>query len=89
MPLGYNSSIVAPGPTGVSTSINETNELLVSCSEGFFYDQNGTGFCRPKCGEFGYKQLGIVVPEIIASCISLIASVIMFTLALTYQRSTL
>ncbi len=82
-----NSSMVLPEPNA-STSHNESNEPFV-CSEGFFYDQNGTGFCRPKCGEFGYKQLGIVIPERIAMCISLIASVIVFILALTYQRSTL
>ena len=82
--------MVAPGPnvSNVLTSYNESNEPLM-CSEGFYYDQNGTGFCRPKCGIFGYKKLGIVIPERIALCISLIASVIMFILALTYQKSTL
>ena len=59
------------------------------CSEGFFFDQNGTGFCRPECGEFRRTPLNLVIIERVFVSTSLVASVIMFIMASTFQRKRL
>ena len=74
-------------PSTVAADNLFSDQLL--CSEGFFFDENGTGFCRPECGEFMRAPTGIVTVELVTICISIAASVLMFILAMTCQRSIL
>ncbi len=68
-----------------------TNHVSPSdeCSEGFFYDHNGTEFCRPECAGFGRIKNGLVILERVAICIGLVSAVAMFVLALSIQKKTL
>lgn len=61
----------------------------VTCSDGFFYDLNATGCCRPECGTFGRIKKGLAIVEHISVCVGLVAALLMLVLALTIQRSSL
>ena len=75
-------------------SSNDTTDLMLSpsnnsflvCSDGFFYDQNGTGLCRPECGAFRRVTLSRRVVEILATVASLLGSIAMFLITFTVQR---
>ena len=58
----------------------------LECAEGFFYDQNGTGLCRPECGQFQKFSLAVVKIEQASIVTGFVASVVMAILALTYLR---
>ena len=74
--------------------MNDTTDLMLSpsnnsflvCSDGFFYDQNGTGLCRPECGAFRRVTLSRRVVEILATVASLLGSIAMFLIIFTVQR---
>ena len=73
---------IAPG--------NETSlDGQLVCSEGFYFDENGTNLCRPTCGEFFAPSLSAQIIQRTAVTISFITSVLMFILALTVQREVL
>ena len=78
---------LVPAMTSMIQSSSSDQPLV--CSEGFFYDQNGTGLCRPECGQFEHASSGLVILERVSICIGLTVSVVMFFLALTLQRKTL
>ena len=77
------------GPPQPNTTLINSSDHPLVCSDGFFYDQNDTGLCRPECAQFGRINTGLVVIERIAICIGLVASVALFILSVTLQRSTL
>ena len=79
-----NSSLGVPFE---KESTNNSNGQPLECSNGFFYDQNGTGLCRPECGKFRKTELGRLAIEGIAVGASLVASVMMFILACKFQRT--
>ena len=66
-----------------------TGNKSFECSEWFYFDENGTEFCRPICGEISPKSLGLQIVEKAAVCMGFVACVIMFILALTVQRKSL
>ena len=76
------ATTIAPG--------NETSlDGQLVCSEGFYFDENGTNLCRPTCGEFFPASLSAQIIQRTALAISFITSVLMFILALTVQREVL
>ena len=76
-------------PTNITPTANQTSpgDKLV-CSDGFFFDENVTNFCKPTCGELNLQPIGVMVQRGAVS-ISFIASILMFILALTVERETL
>lgn len=68
---------------------NSSSDHPLECNEGFFYDVNGTGVCRPECGKFGHRSLGAVIIERASVCLGFLVAVAVWILALTIQRSTL
>lgn len=62
-----------------------------TCSDGFYLDdgQNGTNTCRPDCGQFLKKPFVRQFFENTAICVSIIASITVFVLAVTVQRKTM
>ena len=68
------------------TSNNVIDQQVEECDDGLYYDQNGTGLCRPECGEYRYNPVNEERAFII---ISIVASVTMFIMTFTFQRSTL
>lgn len=66
-----------------------SSQLAYECSEGFFFDENGTRLCRPICGEINPKHIALQVLENASVCACFVASVLMFALALTVQRDSL
>ena len=69
--------------------IQPSQDEPILCSEGFFYDVNGTGSCRPECGRFEKMEHGLVIFQQLCIGLCLLATVLMVLLALTVQRSTL
>ena len=59
------------------------------CQQGFFFDQNETEMCRPECGEFMLSPLASVVLSRLSYFIGLVASVVMFILAIMLHRKKL
>ncbi len=59
------------------------------CSEGYFFDANGTGLCRPECGQLQLAEIGLVIIVQVCGGIGLVTFVLMIVLAVTIQRKTL
>ena len=78
---------------GVITSrpnaVSLMNTSSLDCSDEFFYDENGTGLCRPLCGRLNQKPLGTKILRPVSACVGIISAVIVFILALTVQRESL
>ena len=80
--------------SSIDQLMNDTTDLMLSpsnnsflvCSDGFFYDQNGTGLCRPECGAFRRVPLSRIIIEILAIVASFLGSIAMFLITLTVQR---
>ena len=82
----FNSTILPPTEVLNNTMIDDEP---LECPNGLFYDQNGTGICRPECGQFRRSSLVVEFFQILSVCTGFVASVIMFILAFTLQRKTL
>ncbi len=84
-----NATTSTINETVPNTSANTTSLNMLVCSEGFYFDENGTDVCRPRCGEFLHEPLAVIISEVTATCVGLISSVTLIVLALTLQRDTL
>ncbi len=84
--LSFYSYLVPP-PTIIASTASSDEPL--ACSEGFYYDQNGTGLCRPECGQFERAKYGLVILERVTVCVGIVVAIAMCILALTLQRNTL
>ena len=82
------SNLMTPSVTSEITPLNATSNLP-TCSDGFYHDENGTGLCRPLCGEYNPKPLVFKVVDFFAACVGITSSVTIFVLAFTIQRESL
>ncbi len=74
----------------ITTSPGNQNDTLAKfCSGGFFFDENVTNLCRPICGETNPLPLAIVITQRVSIIIGVIASLVVFILALTVQKKSL
>jgi hypothetical protein len=82
-----SSSLTPPTDEPVSNQSAPTGTSR-NCSEGFFFDENASGICRPICGEFSFNtvpQASLIFYKIgiIASAIT---TVVVIILSVTVQR---
>ena len=69
-------------------SYSNTTPNRLECSDGFYFDENGSRLCLPACGEwdpFPFVTYSILVSTIVC----LVSSMVMIGLALTVQRDKL
>ena len=97
--LTNDTMLMAPTPSVLNSSlpisetegagfVNSSNNTIV-CADNFYHDENGTNLCRPICGEFDPSSLPAVVLLMVSIGICPVASIIMFIMALVFQRNTL
>ena len=68
---------------------NTSSNMMLNCSEGFFFDGNGSGFCMPECGEFNSRPQAVVILEVISVWAGVLASAVFLALAFTTERKSL
>lgn len=88
--LTFVSAVNDTSDDGQTSNTSSSNmDMFLDCTDGFFFDVNGTGTCLPECGDFNPRFQALVIIEQISLWAGLVASVVLLILASTIQRKSL